>query len=130
MSRDGSPKHSESFQQSSESFQQSSTRSFQQSSTRVDSLEKNWSVLQWRWGKSCVSTCSVLRCECGADCGSMLQCVAVCCSLLQCVAWDKEPHFCGDLFNLHSVVVCCSVLQRVAARCSALQRVAARCSAL
>jgi len=50
--------------------------------------------------------------------------------VLQCVAWDKEPHFCGDLFNLHSVVVCSSVLQRVAARCSVLQRVAARCRKL
>ena len=79
----------------------------------------------------------------------MLQCVAVRCSVLQFVAMhfsvlqrvavcQFEATHCNTLkFAVEvaplcniPVVVCCSVLQCVAARCSVLQRVAVRCNAL
>ena len=53
-----------------------------------------------------VSRGSVVQCECGVVCCSVLRRVAVCCSVLQCIA------------------VCCSVLQCVAVCCSVLQRAA------
>jgi len=55
-----------------------------------------------------------------------LQCVAVRCIALHCVAVTLE----SIVFLGHMVALCCSVLQRVAARCSVSQWVAMFCSVL
>ena len=75
-------------------------------------------------------------------CCSVLQCVAVCCSVLQqlqCSTMRMRLTL-RNIFSWVSITseylccvnqgICCSVVQRVAARCSALQRAAVRCSAL
>ena len=54
----------------------------------------------------------VLLLVCGAACCSVLPCVAV---RIRGIAWRRRRTICAD------VVLCCSVLQRVAACCSALQ---------
>ena len=98
----------------------------------------------WRDFSSTNKCCVVLHCV--ALCCSVLQCVAVCCSVLLCVAGFRSVLHallvvqgllaaCAgsletnvawlqlDSHVLHCVVVCCSVLQRVAAwvRCSVVQ---------
>ena len=73
-----------------------------------------------------VVCCSVLQCV--AACCSGLQCVAVCGSVLHCVAVSfcicipPSTLYAGDLYGVlvHSVVVCCSVLQRAAVCCRVL----------
>ena len=63
----------------------------------------------------------------------MLLCVllCVCCSVLQRVAARNADVFkCVWQEDAWRVAVCCSVLQRAAACCSVLQRVAAYCSVL
>jgi len=67
-----------------------------------------------------------------ADASSVLQRIVVCCSVLQCVA---AVMMCGNLSNrrqqcLQCVEALCNVLQSVAACFSVLQCVAVRCSAL
>ena len=66
-------------------------------------------------------------------CCSVLQCVAVCCSVLQCAAavsiMDHEIRG-YDSVEVREALMCCSVLQRVAACCSVLQGIAVYCSVL
>jgi len=66
----------------------------------------------------------------------VLQIVTVCCNVLQCVAsvytcwtlpWDYVAMFCSEL---RCVVMCCSVLQRVAVGCCVLLCVSMCCSVL
>jgi len=59
-----------------------------------------------------------------------LQCVAVCCSVLQCAAWIacvKSDLFDTIIVTALLLVLCRSVLQRVAVCCSMMQRVAVYC---
>ena len=77
---------------------------------------------EWR----VVVCCRVLQCAlflCDPTILQVLQCLTVCCSVLQRVLFRVVLLYCR-------CVVCCVVLQCVAACCSVLQCVAACCSVL
>jgi len=76
----------------------------------------------------CCNECAKWR-DNAADmyvCGNVLQYVAACCSVLQSVLSVQNGVTTWQVCMC--VVVCCSVLQRVAACCSVLQCVAVCCN--